>query len=315
MKTLIRRISTKFVNRYNRYKNYFIAYGLMFRTLYYKECYFGPFVGEFGHLLSHVVPFLSYLHSKGVKIYYCGPEIHSTFFVDDLGKTIITRYYPLRDFYSEISPICNDQLYPDDVNEKINIFIEEAKNSKYPFWDIRTRDFYWVVFCNWEYSNNFVKVYDLSKVYKSNNENSVVIFPRKKGAVYSPYYGSPWDFKEVANSIKHLFDTVYIIGHPSFSADIKSFDNVKTHFTNNNKEIVQICSNSKLIINQFSGTHYLSIYTQTPVLFIYHGQIRLPKIVAKGNRIREKLGDKQGISFAHSTKEIIDFVNRNIIKK
>jgi hypothetical protein len=312
MQILVRKISAKFINKYKKFKNYIRAYGLMLRTLYYKECYFGPFVGEFGHLLSHVVPFLSYLHSKGVKIHYCGPEIHRTFFIDEKGKPIFSSYFALRDFYSEASPDCNNQLYPDDVKKEILKFINKAKNSKLPFWDIRNRDFYWGAFCRWEYRNNFLKVYNLSKVFKTKDEDSVVIFPRKKGLINSSFYGAPWNFEELASELKHLFKTVYVVGHPSFSSSFKSVENIKVHLTTNNKEILQICSNSSLIINQLSGTHYLGIYTQTPVLFIYKGVIQLPVFNKKVLHMRSKLGDNNPIKFAHNINEIINYIKENI---
>src|ERR1700759_2266664 len=52
------------------------------KALEEKECYYGPFKGEFGHFLLHNLPFLSCLHQQGVKINYCGMELHKAFLVD-----------------------------------------------------------------------------------------------------------------------------------------------------------------------------------------------------------------------------------------
>src|SRR4051812_6344307 len=52
-----------------------------------KECYYGPFKGEFGHFLLHNLPFLSHLYNQGVKIHYCGMDLHRPFLVDDKGNS------------------------------------------------------------------------------------------------------------------------------------------------------------------------------------------------------------------------------------
>ena len=57
-----------------------------------KECYYGPFKGEFGHLLLHSVPFLMHLYNKGVKIHFCGVEIGKPFLIDDKGNSIIYKF-------------------------------------------------------------------------------------------------------------------------------------------------------------------------------------------------------------------------------
>ena len=59
------------------------------KSIQKKECYFGPFVGEFGHLLSHVIPFVSYLNELGIKITYVGPEIHKPLFKSSENGYII----------------------------------------------------------------------------------------------------------------------------------------------------------------------------------------------------------------------------------
>ncbi|MFN8712856.1 MAG: hypothetical protein ACK5Z2_08375, partial [Bacteroidota bacterium] len=43
------------------------AWFRLWKTLRKKECFYGPFKGEFGHFLTHNLPFLAYLHSRGVK--------------------------------------------------------------------------------------------------------------------------------------------------------------------------------------------------------------------------------------------------------
>ena len=78
-------------------------------------------------MLSHFIPFVSYLHSKGVRVHVCAPQIHN-FFNDELGNPIYETFTPLRDFYSEVSPKCNMPIYPVDLQQKINEYVNEKKN-------------------------------------------------------------------------------------------------------------------------------------------------------------------------------------------
>lgn len=78
-----------------------------------KECYYGPFKGEFGHFLLHNLPYLTYLHKHGVKINYCGMTLHEAFLHDETGASIINKWYPLRDFFAEVKPRANQVVAPD----------------------------------------------------------------------------------------------------------------------------------------------------------------------------------------------------------
>lgn len=302
MKQLSNKIYSRFFYEYGRTKNYLKAYKLILKTFYYKECYFGPFVGEFGHLLSHVIPFISYLHSKGIKVHYCGPSIHFPYFFDDTGNPIFHSFHELRDFYSEVSPICNDQFYPQDVKVEIESFILSAKNSGLPFWDIRSREFYFDTFCRWEYLNGFIKIYRKRKNKKEISENSVVVFARKKGE-YSPVRGEDWDFQKLINEIKNLTQKVYVLGHPAFSHQIEASDNVEVILTSDNAVILEKCSKADLIINQLSGTHYLGIYTNTRVLLLLKGQIDYSNII-KDRNFRKKLKEKFPLEYAYSFEDV-----------
>src|SRR4051812_19263130 len=68
------------------YLNYRKADRRLAKTLKKKICYYGPFKGEFGHMTAHTMPFLMYLHQHGVKIIYCGMELHKPFLVDESGN-------------------------------------------------------------------------------------------------------------------------------------------------------------------------------------------------------------------------------------
>ena len=115
-----------------------------------KECYYGPFKGEFGHFLLHNLPFLMHLHGQGVKIHYCGLALHKPFLIDENGNSIIYQFHELRDFFAETPPRANEVVPPEDVQLKIKDFEKLASNSGKAFLNIGEKDLYWFVFRNWQ---------------------------------------------------------------------------------------------------------------------------------------------------------------------
>ncbi|MCZ8283871.1 MAG: hypothetical protein O9353_00310 [Bacteroidia bacterium] len=106
------------------------------KALQEKECYYGPFKGEFGHFLLHNLPFLSHLHQQGVRIHYCGMELHKAFLVDERGNSIIHQYYPLRDFFAEVPPTprCLRAMYRQKSKNSGALHVVVVK----PFWTSAT---------------------------------------------------------------------------------------------------------------------------------------------------------------------------------
>src|ERR1035441_5669335 len=199
---------------FNAYKE---INGFYKKALKEKECYYGPFKGEFGHFLLHNLPFLSHLHQQGVKINYCGMALHKAFLVDDKGHSIIHKYYELRDFFAEVPSSANQTIPPADVQKEIDSFLEIAQKSGKAFLNIADDNMYWYVFRNWQLKKGRQYVYTIKNVYKTTIGNSCVIFPRKKGNSVTPNNGGPWDYLEIARLISPYFDKVYITGHPSMS--------------------------------------------------------------------------------------------------
>src|SRR6218665_1835954 len=213
------------------------------QTLKDKVCYYGPFKGEFGHFLAHTLPFLMYLHKHGVKIIYCGMELHRPFLKDEQGNSIIADYRPLRDFFAEVAPDCNSAIPPADVQAEIVKFEKEAQEGGKPFWDINDGYYYWFIHRNW--LKGHTHLYNLSKVYKTKEENAVCLFPRSKGAASSHNNGEAWDYPRLVELIKPYFDKVYVVGHPSQSLAIPSSDKVEVRVTTDNAVILNACSNSR----------------------------------------------------------------------
>ncbi len=289
------------------YRGYAVAYWKLLMTLLFKRCYFGTFNGEFGNFLSYVLPFLSYLHSKKVKIYYCGLDLYAPFMVDEQGKSIIHEFVKLPDFFKEVTPNTNDSTdLPSLHKDIINKFDERARNSIYPFWNMNDNYFYWFIYRVWIVKGGpFMKTVQLNKLYKTKEENSVVVFPRAKkdkGGI-APNYGEPWDYLELIDSIKGYFDKVYVLGHPAMSLPIKSYENVEVLISDNNYNLLEKCSNSKLIITQHSGTKYLGEYLNTQVLVIHKGTLPITGMLF--NMVYNYyIGTRFNLHFAFSIEEI-----------
>lgn len=282
------------------------------RALRTKKCYFGPFTGEFGHLLGHNLPFISHLYLKNVQIEFCGLTIHKPFFVDEKNISIVSNYVEIRDFFYESLPDCNSALLPRDVNITANEFIRKAKESKAVYFDNSNFDYYFNFFRWWIVKKDFVKTFDLSKVYKNDIENSVVIFPRKWNSIHSANQlrnnGENWDYLSIAKIASKYFTKVYVLGHPAFSdANFSTFGNVEVLITNDNTEIIEKCSMSRLIITQHSGSVYLGEYTNTPVLIIYKGGNMIGDINTTLH-FKKSLGTKSYFNFAFSYSEIENFL-------
>ena len=198
-----------------------------------------------------------------MKVHFCGMQIHRPFFADEAGNEIVASYQPIRDFFARSLPHCNWAIAPEDINELTTEFVATAKSSGLPFWDNSQFNYYFEFFRWWILRKGYLKAYDLSKVYQTQTQNSVVIFPRKFNPNSDPKAqlnnnGEIWNFEEIARIASENFDKVYVIGHPSFSeADFRSLENVEVHITNNNALILELCSNSQLIVSQHSGTVYL----------------------------------------------------------
>jgi hypothetical protein len=285
---------------------YFCILRFYYSALRDRECYYGPFKGEFGHFLLHNLPFLSHLHQKSVKIHYCGLELHRPFLVDEAGNSIVHKFYPLRDFFAEVAPSSNETTPPADVQKEIDRFAEIARNSGKPFLDIADKDMYWFVFRNWQLKKGRQHVYNIENVYKSKRENACVIFPRKKGNAMTPNNGGPWDYLALARLVSPYFDRVYITGHPSMSAELASEGNIEVCLSADNKVVIQKCCNARLIITQHSGAVHLGCYTNSDVLLIFNGR---PPIIGLIDtlRFRKHICDRP-LKYAFSFEEILSCV-------
>ena len=315
----LKKIKFRFLTSYKNLKWTIIFNSLYFRTLYRKECYYGPFTGEFGHLLGHNLSFIAYLYSKNIKVHYCGMAIHKPFFYDEKGQCLVNDYLELRDFFIESVPDCNQAEVPLDVQGDCTAFISKAKKSGLPYWDNSNKEYYFNFFRWMILKNNYMKVYDLSKLYKSNFENSVVIFPRKWNNNFPKpeqiqnqlkNNGEIWEYYLIAQIAAKYFEKVYVIGHPVFSSvNFNSFENVEVILTNDNSVILEKCIKSKLIISQHSGSVYIGEYTDTPILIIYKGGRTIGDIEIT-KKFKNGLGKKYDFNFAYSLEEIEDFLNK-----
>jgi len=273
-------------------------------TLQKKECYYGPFVGEFGHFLLHNLPFIAHLKKQDVKIHYCGMELHQPFLVDETGNSITESYCALRDFFSESKPLANETLVPQDVQKEIDLFKDEANKSRLPFLDISEKDMYWFTYRNWQLKGRQSK-FDLNKLFKKSQIRSAVIFPRKKGGEFTPNNGGPWNYEQVAKALSPHFDKVYLVGHPSLSEDVDTAGNIEIKVSHNNRETMKYCAEAELIVTQHSGAVHIGAYVNTPVLVIFNGKPPIKGLIDT-IRFRQNIA-KDPLSYAFSLEEIENF--------
>ncbi|MFT6996422.1 MAG: hypothetical protein ACJAQ4_000163 [Cryomorphaceae bacterium] len=271
------------------------------KTLKEKVCYYGPFKGEFGHFLLHNLPFLMHLHKKGVKIHYCGMSLHKPFMLDENGKSILSSFTELRDFFGEIKPSANQNKVPRDVAKQIENWKIKAKATGMPFLDIDRTSFYWHGLRNWQLEGRQHK-YDLAKAYAQDPTDSVVIFPRKKGGEVTPNNGGPWDYLEIARQLSPHFTKVYLVGHPSLSALVEGYGNIEVKVSADNADTLKFCAEAKLIITQHSGAVHIGAYVNTPVLLIFNGEPPI-KGLFDTLRFRKNLTRKP-LKYAFSLDEI-----------
>jgi hypothetical protein len=289
------------------YLYFLLTYLKLLFTIIIRKCYYGPFKGEFGHMLAHTAPFLMYLHKKGVKIVYCGMELHAPILVDNTGTSIIYDYRPLRDFFHEVQPKGNEVQPPDDVQKEIMRFEKEGRSSFYPFWNIGNAYYYFFIHRNFLNKSN-CHVYNLKSVYQSDrNIKAVSVFPRSKGAKVTPNNGGPWDYQKVIDLVKPYVDMVYVIGHPAQSVAIAPQDKVEVCITADNRIVLEKCANSQLIITQHSGVVYLGDYFDIDVLVIYNGEQPI-KGIGDTIRFKQNLHRNRELNFAFSYGEIENYL-------
>jgi len=293
------------VHYYTKISGHLIKLNRFYKRAIQKgECYYGPFVGEFGHFLLHNLPFLSHLKKMGVKIHYCGMELHRPFLVDENETSIVETYTSLRDFFSESKPVANETVLPRDVLNDVEAFKLKAKRSGLPFLDISEKDMYWYTFRNWQLKGKQSKL-ELDGLFEKPELRSVVIFPRKKGGDFTPNNGGPWNYNEVAQTLSPYFDKVYLVGHPSLSDDVETQGNIEIKLSQNNRETMKYCAQAELIITQHSGAVHIGAYVNTPVLIIFNGN---PPIKGLIDTIRfRKNISKLPLSYAFNLEEIENF--------
>jgi len=278
------------------------------KALKVKECYIGPFWGEFGNFLLHFLPYVTYLHKQGVKLNICCLENYVPLLVDENGDKMYHSCIPLRDFFKEVRPAGNNVKPPEDVYTQFAGFKQKAIKSGLPFLDMSKADLYWYIFRNWQLDGKQA-IYKLENVFKKDlqiKQNNAVIFPRKKTTGYTANNGEAWDYMELAKSISPYFDNVFITGHPSMSAEINDEGNIHARLSTDNKFVLECCANANLIITQHSGAMHLSSYLNVPVLLIFKGKLPV-KGLDDSNRFMKNI-QRKNIYIALNEKEIIDFV-------
>jgi hypothetical protein len=241
----------------------------MIATMGMRRCSLGPFDGELGHLLGHVLPFATYLKSRHVDVSFCGLKIYEPFFKDSSGASLVSHYTPLRESFNSSQPSSQSQTAaPPDVTAVKNDFIRRSSRSFAPFWNLTDVNYYFYRSRWWILKKGYMKSTDLTPVYGTTPENACVIFTRRK-ASNRMNHGDDWNYNDVIDRLASHFSTIYVAGHPDLSQSVSQRPNVKSCVTADNQTILRACCNSRLIVTPHSGAVYLGPYSNTPVMIIY----------------------------------------------
>lgn len=236
-----------------------------------KKIYVGPFVGEFGNFLGHVLPFLCFLNERNVEINFYGMELLKPFCVDTNGH-LFTNYFPLSSIYGESSVSGNSALLSKDIEAQIKEYGFKKKSFLEKI-DIGNRFFYWYVYRE-IVAKKYALTYDLSPNFKNVeliSKTICAIFPRMKGATSSHNNGGQWDYNGLIEKLIDHYDLIYIVGHPAFVQGINDHPKVVNLISSDNKKLLEVCANANCIISQHSGVIYLSAILQKPYVLLYRG--------------------------------------------
>ena len=272
-----------------------------------KECYIGPFWGELGNFLLHFLPYIAYLHDKGVKVNACCVENYTSFLIDEEGKPLCKDLTLIRNFFSEVRPSGNTIIPPADVWQKFEEFRKKARLSGNALLDLSDNDLYWYAFRNWQL-NGRQKLYKLEKKFKTENKNNVVIFPRKKGGDALSIMVMNGIICAWPEQMSPFFSNVIFTGRPDMSAEVKEERNIKLQLSNDNNDILKSCASAKLIITQHSGAMHIGSYVNVPVLLVFNGKLPV-KGLDDSDRFRKNIGRKN-VYLALSEVEVVDFLKR-----
>ena len=234
-----------------------------------KECYLGPFWGEFGNFLLHFLPFVLHLSDLGIKVNVICLEHYKPFFRNIAGNYIYNEFHSLSKSLIESAPSANHlKIVPKEFSAVCEKAKQKSKETGTPFYDLSDSNLYWYSFRNWQLYNKQVFL-DLKRVREKSNK--VVLFSRVKGPAYTPNNGERLNYVDVANLLSDYFDEVVVAGLPEMSADAE-FKNPKiVNKVGGNETVLQECAEAKLIVSQHSGAIHVGLYSNTPTLIIYKG--------------------------------------------
>ena len=268
-----------------------------------KECYVGPFWGEFGNFLLHYLPFVMHLSERGVKVNVICLEHYRPFFKNAEGKYIYNEFHSLTKTATEFPPSGNHlRVVPQSFDEVYKKMILQSKNRSVPFFDLSNSNFYWYSFRNWELLKKQAFL-DLSQIQEKSNK--VVLFPRVKGPAYTLNNGERLNYVELADILSEYFDEVVVVGLPEMSTDAK-FQNPKiVNRVGDNETVLNECAEARLIVSQHSGAIHVGLYSNTPSLIIYKGILPIKGL---DDSIRFRENADQPLYLATSDSEIRMFL-------
>jgi len=241
-----------------------------------KEVYVGPFYGEFGHLLIHVLPFLGFLYQKGIKIHFCGHEGQQPLLVDEENNPLYATYTVLPRHFNKSVPEMNDYRFVKDskVLELADKWKKGAENTGIPFFDISDPHNYRYVWWEWWFNNKFGKLFNIGLSYnpESIKENAIALYSRTKPMGTAQGTGPAFDISKIIDIAGKYADKIYVVGHPD-QAHCVEHPKVENIVTYDNAVILKKASRCKVILSHNSGAAYIAKILRIPGIIFHNGDI------------------------------------------
>jgi hypothetical protein len=242
-----------------------------------RTCQVGPFAGELGHMLIHVLPFLNFLDAEGIAVHFCGHANQEVFCRDDRGRPTVARYAGLPNYFDRGVPNMNHlmEVTSPEVAALCEAFRSRARASGQPFFDLSDPDFYFEGFWRWWTERGYGLLHDLGRAWNpgGRREDAVGLFTRTKPLGAAQGRGPDFRPEALAALALRFAERVYVVGHPDQSRPLE-LPGVVNVVTRDNSRILEVLSRCRLILSHNSGAAYVPRLLRIPGIVFHQGDPR-----------------------------------------
>ncbi len=242
-----------------------------------RACSVGPFAGELGHMLIHVLPFLNFLGAEGIAVHFCGHANQEVFCRDERGRPTVARYGGLPSYFDRGVPNMNHlmEVTSPEVALGCEAFRREARESGEPFFDLSDPERYFEGFWRWWYGRGHGLLHDLGQAFNPTGlrEDAVGLFTRTKPLGAAQGQGPDFRPEAIAARALRYVERVYVVGHPEQSRALE-LPGVVNVVTRDNGRILEVLSRCRLVLSHNSGAAYVPRLLRIPGVVFHAGDPR-----------------------------------------